>query len=200
MQYFKLFVFTFLLTAMTGCVTLDEEVYINHQNPPPTQNVLKVGVKKPINVVHIDDRRDENPKTVIHKKNPYGEMISGVYLAEHSISSIVQNALIDGLHSAGYKITQAKGGYILSGSINNIDEKFVLGIFTGIEIVETSVTLRLTDPNGNLVWFDSITGHGKVSLGWHWFYKEKMIKAFNASIDNIVYQLQESQSFYNAVK
>jgi len=128
----------------------------------------------------------------------YGETTSGGYLAEQPIAQIVRNALVGGLNEVGYKLSDKNAAYRLNATINTIDFKPIMGMFTVDYVLNINMNFALINKEGRQIWAQTIMGQAKQSTAWP---SDKVFQTiFNKSVDNIVQQLQESQSFQAALK
>ena len=181
---------------LASCAMTNSDLALNYQQKNKINSRYLAKTSKVIRISNFrDDRGVSNPKLLFHKKNMYNQTTSGGYIAEKPITSIVQNAISSGLKQLHYRIG-SNGQYILVGKISRIDLKTVMGMFKASVNTEIQLELKLLNQKGNLLWSDTFTGHSDVRTAWG---GDQILRdSFGNSLNDVVNQLQTSDSFYAA--
>lgn len=194
MKIIKLF--SLLLTGLllTSCAMTNSDLALDYKQKTKINTHYLAKTSKVIRVSNFkDDRGVSDPKLIYHKRNAYGQTTSGGYVAEKPLTTIVQNAITTGLKKLHYRVGSS-GQYILTGKISRIDLKTVMGMFKVSINTEIQVELKLLNNTGSLLWSDTFTGHSNVKTAWGG--DQTLRDSFGNSLNDVVNQLQTSDSFY----
>lgn len=188
-----------LVTAsLNGCAFSNQKVPIHYYSSPTPTRALNAIHHTSIRVGDIIDRRGEDPRLIIHKTNTYSMTTTGGYLAERPISTIVQNALTQGLTQIGYR-TNDKAAYTITGTLNSIDQKNIMGMVQSTFIITVNINLRVANENGQTIWQDNFLGTGRVVVllfGGSEILNTALVEALN----DVIHQVQTSHSFQSALR
>jgi|GEM_PF-2234000 len=185
-----------LIVSLSGCAFTTDKVPLNYKFNASTDKTKYSKTYLPIYIDKIiDNRQENNPNLIVHKRNGYLEATTGGYEAEKPIADILRQGLTSGLQQAGFTVLTRPQKYILSGSIESTEMKVIIGILQGSIEIDTQVNLKVINKlTGKTLWQNAYTGRGRVKSA-----NLEIAKAFNQSLTDIISQVQSSDSLYIAL-
>lgn len=176
------------LVFLSGC-TPTVNLPLNYKLQESDTAILRAKTSENISLVVKDKRDIDNPRLIMRDDSA----ISGGYMAEAPLTTIVQNALSSGLEQMGYKLNK-HSNYLIKCDILDISQKVAAGWVDVSMKVEIQLNIRVFDLRSHtIVWQNIIIGHGDLISPWPTGAKIKGI--INAALTSAVRQLQTSRSF-----
>ncbi len=188
----------FIVTLVSGCTLTNQTVPVGYV-PETIPRLAVISEQSPsVTVDVIEDKRAVNdPKLLFHKKNMYGVTMSGGYLAEKPVASIIRDALAELLEPDSASNAPAK--YRLSGKLQDLDYEIVQGFWSSQANSKLTVQLYLTNVSTNAIeWSESFVGHGRIEKikGENAAVRDMLTKA----LDDVVEQVRASSVLSNLLR
>lgn len=187
----KSILYFFVISSLTSCALSNSIERINYK---PTLNISnKLSSSRQVKIEPMKDERGyDDEKVIFYKKNMYNQTMSGAYMEEKPISSILFSAIENGLKEKGINYNSQNGEVILKSWLQKLDYEAISGFSTVQLIPEITVKFQLLDSNNKVLWTDIITGKAKTK-------GVKFEKFMPPAIDDLVMKLVNNQEFINAI-
>ena len=174
-----------------GCAATLNEVNLNYHVPAEIGHTFQ---SPPISAVRMgmlsDKRGYENPRLIVHKQNLHGDTTKGGYLAEKSVSRLLEDALKDALTKAKYNMDSEIADFILSGELLSFNLDSTQGLKSRI-----TITLSLTSVTSQkIVWSETFVGRAVVTEPpW-------LENCFTFALDDLIKKVVTSKSLAAKLK
>lgn len=190
--YIKTILFGIFPFLFTSCALTNSIQKINYK--PAYVINQKITNTKVIKVEEMNDERGyADNKVIFYKKNMYNQTMSGAYVEEQPISTILINAVKNGLVEKGITNGTVNSSLTLKSWLQKLDYQAISGWSTVQIIPEITVKFQLLDSNNKVVWTDVINGKSNTKGA-------NFEKFLPPAIDDLVLKLIENQEFINEIK
>jgi len=177
--------------VLAGCAFTTGHVDLAYQ---PTETAQKVATAdSPPVTVQVVDRR--STQVVGQKINGFGMKTADI-VSNNDVPAVIKSALDTELSSRGF--ASATGGDVVVANLDNLQNQFKVGFFSGDSIGTVQMEVIVKRPDGSIAYDRSITGQSK---DWaEIFTEENAEKQLNAAIQDAVKNLFNDSNFIDALK
>ncbi len=182
-KYFSL-IFISLTFWISGCAMTVEKVALDYTPP----SIITDNAKSTVFVTHIaDERTVASPNMILHKKNQYGNTMSGGYEAEKPLTEIIK----DSLQAAFLQTNDSK--YSLNGTLEDFTYEAISGWWSSKLKSKLIIKLNMKDKDTNkIVWNDTIIARGNVDEFSG--SDDAVRKLVSTALDDLLKKLRNSES------
>ena len=142
------------LLVLSGCAFTTGHVDLSYQ--PTSQPTQIAESNSPPVVVEVADKRAT--QAVGQKINGFG-MKNADIVSKSDVSGTLKNAFYAELSNRGFK--ERRGGNVISVTLNNFQNQFTLGFFSGEATATIGINVAVKKANGSVPYNQYITGQAK---------------------------------------
>ncbi len=142
------------LLLLSGCAFTTGHVDLSYQ---PTNQPTKIaGSNSPHVLVEVSDKR--TTQAVGQKINGFGMKTADI-VSNSDVRETLKSAFEAELSNRG--LTEGPGGDLISVTLNNFQNQFTLGFFSGEATATIGINVTVKRPNGSVPYNQYITGQAK---------------------------------------
>lgn len=142
------------LLFFSGCAFTTGHVDLAYQ--PTTQTTRLATPESPRATVVVTDKR---PTQVVGQKiNGFGMKTADI-VSNSDVPGTLKSAFETELNSRGF--TEGAGGNVISVSLNNFENQFTLGFFSGESTATIGMQVTIKHPDGSVAYDKYVTGQSK---------------------------------------
>lgn len=142
---------------VSGCALTTGHVNLSYQ--PTTQATKIAGANSSHVMVDVSDKR---PTQVVGQKvNGYGMKTADI-VSDSDVPGTLKGAFETELSNRGFMV--GPGGTVISVRLDNFENQFTLGWFSGDATASMGMDVTVKRPNGSIAYNKYITGQGKDSV------------------------------------
>jgi ABC-type uncharacterized transport system auxiliary subunit len=184
---------TLLGVLATGCAFSKTPVTVNFA--PTVQQPLTAAASSTLQVGKVKDSRPINdPAVLVQKRNGYGQVTSGSYVAQKPIAELFRDGLASALNANGFKPGSGASKYEIRGDVQEFDFDVITGFWTAEVKPKLIVRFELVElATSKPVWRETYVGRHTAKTAWG--DSTFMVEMFNQAAENAVKQLLEDNSF-----
>ena len=182
---------------LSGCAMTTYDLPVNYSYAGNIDTVRGENLPT-VNIGSIKDvRAVENPRMIMNHKSGYGTTATGGYQAEKNISLIIEDALRQGIETAGLDSERSRH-VLLEGELVDINSDIVQGWWKGTINMKVTVKLSVREEGYNeILWRDTIIGHGISSKQSS--VKPALLEALNSAMNELADNLISDEYFQQKV-
>jgi uncharacterized lipoprotein YajG len=179
------------LLLLSGCAWTTGHVDLGYQ--PTTQATKLATPESPRVTVVVTDKR---PTQVVGQKINGLGMKGGDILANTDVPGTLKSAFDTELNSRGF--TEGTGGNVVLVSLNNFENQYTLGFFSGESTATIGMQVTVKRPDGSVAYDKYVTGQSK---DWaEVFGEDNAARQLNASMQNGVSKVFSDSAFIDSLK
>ncbi|HTH48070.1 MAG TPA: YajG family lipoprotein [Candidatus Limnocylindria bacterium] len=177
----------------TGCAFTKTPVTVNFG--PNVQEPLTAAASSTLQVGKVRDSRPVNdPAVLVQKRNGYGQVTSGSYIAQKPVAELLRDGLASTLRANGFNPGNSASKYELRGDLQEFDFDVISGFWTAEVKPKVMLRFELVElATGKPVWRETYVGRHTAKTGWG--DSVFIVDMFNKAAENALKQLLEDNAF-----